>query len=62
MVASKVSNLVHFGFSDITWINSSQTSAFIMHFEHYRRGLFTSHQKKPFEYMNNEFHRSEVIV
>jgi hypothetical protein len=33
-----------------------------MHFEHYCRGLFTSHQKKPFQYMNDEFHRREVIV
>ena len=58
----EISYLVHFCFSNIARIYSSQTSAFIMHFEHYRRGLFTSHQKKPFQHMNDEFHRREVIV
>jgi len=62
VVASEISYLMNFGFSNITWINSSQTSAFIMHFEHHRRSLFTSHLKKPFEHMNDEFHRGEIII
>lgn len=62
MVTSKVPHLVHFGFRDIAWINASKTRAFIMHFEHDCRGLFAVHLKKPFEYMNDEFHWSEIVI
>lgn len=62
MVTGEFSYLMHFGFSDIARVNSGQTSTFIMHFEHDRRGLFASHLKKPFEDMNNEFHRCEIVV
>jgi len=62
VVTSELSNLMHFCFGDIARVNSSQTSAFIMHFEHDCSGLFTSHQKKPFKYIYDEFHRGEIVV
>jgi len=62
VITCEIFYLMNFGFSNITWINSGQTSAFIMHFEHDCSGLFAPHLKKPFKYMNDKFHWCEIVI
>ncbi len=55
-------NLLHLGFGDVTGVNATNSSPFIMHFEHDLCRLFTAFGKKLLQNTDDKIHRCEIIV
>ena len=55
-------DLVHFCFCDVFRVHTAYCGAFIVHLEHDLHCLFRAHRKKCLQHLNDEFHRSVIIV
>lgn len=62
MLAGKIHNLRHLGFSDFVRIDTADSDAFVVDVEHDAGGIFLSLVEKPLQDEDHKLHRREVVV